>query len=99
MMQQSRYVCHECHRQWAYAHNWRLGDNCPACGSQSPTLETYTPAFPGADYGDTPSMAMPPDEPAKKAVEEMSLPELQARLASLAKELDPQVNELIGAVL
>lgn len=62
-MTQSRFVCHECHRQWVHAQNWTLGMNCPACGSQSPTLETYTPTFPGSDYGATPVADAPTASP------------------------------------
>ena len=57
-MTQARFVCHECHRQWVHAQNWTLGMNCPACGSQSPTLEIYTPVFPGADYAPSDAAAV-----------------------------------------
>ena len=52
-MQQLRYFCPECRRQFAEPScllvPWN-GTHCPACGGQYIHAVTYTPAFPGGDY-------------------------------------------------
>ena len=52
-MQQTRYFCPECRRQFAEPScplvPWS-GTHCPVCGGQYIHAVTFTPAFPGGDY-------------------------------------------------
>lgn len=48
-MTQTRWLCHACRREWAYAHGWDQSRGCPACQSHSIESITYKPVFPGAD--------------------------------------------------
>jgi hypothetical protein len=52
MIQQTRWFCHSCRREWVYAHQWdETAGVCPNCQGQRIERVTYTPVFPGADIG------------------------------------------------
>lgn len=48
-MQQTRWFCSSCEREWLYAYRWEPAQGCPACQSPEIELRTYTPEFAGAD--------------------------------------------------
>ena len=44
-----RWWCHQCNREWVWAHNWDKAQGCPGCHGSAIEFVTYRPQFPGAD--------------------------------------------------
>lgn len=48
-MEQTRWLCDVCAREWLYAHDWTPEMGCPGCHASRIQAVRYRPAFRGGD--------------------------------------------------
>jgi len=69
-MEQRRWICRNCNREWVWAHDWDEANGCPVCQGiekrEGADVErvVYSAAFPGSDVprGDATPVINTPEE-------------------------------------